>query len=768
MKYIFTILSIFSFALSGNAQWVTTVAGVLEVPGFNDGPALSSRFFNPHGIATDSLGNVYVADRYNHTIRKFDPITNTVSTFAGTAGQSGSIDGVGAAARFNEPWGICSTPGGVLYVADTKNNKIRRVKPNGTVSTIAGSGNYGTSNGPSLSATFGNPTGIEVDGVGNIYVADHLTHIIRKISTNNIVSTIAGTPYIPGNVDGQGSDAQFWRPYGLTLDNDGNILVADEWNHKIRKVTPSGQVTTLAGNGQVALVNGDVASASFNYPWDVTVDDNGNIYVADGYNYVIRKITPFGQVSSLAGKPQVSGGVDGEGSAASFSGATAVAWCSKSHSIYVGDAYNHLVRNISLDGEPIPTLNIFNLNGTTQLCEGDNLSLQAGPTGYDSYLFYVDGNLEQEGNQPNFQIDSLTAGQHIINAEAFYLGQTIVSNSFTFDITPLPQPNISVVGELTFYEGDSVILIANGSGDFLWSDAATTQTNTIFDSGTYFVEETVNGCTGKSELVVVEVIPLPNDVFLTVNGPTTLCPGESTELLSSAGGHNQWLKDGWFIDGATATSLRVEESGLYQVQVTDPNTGIINLSESVSVSVAPPNDIDFEAYPQQAVPGDEISFNTTGSTPLATYLWDFGDANGADNSSAEQRPVYVYEQEGFYSVSLVVTDTFGCAKTITKPNYISVFQNEVVIVPGLFIPSAFTPNGDGVNDLFKVRGAQGNVYMAIYNHWGEAIFVADNATKGWDGTRYGIPAQNGTYTYLVIVQTADGPQEIAGHITLLR
>ena len=176
MKYVkLSLLSslLFTFHII-SAQHVSTVAGVLETPGFNDGAALSARFFNPHGIAIDEEGNLYIADRYNHTIRKLS-IDGTVSTLAGKAGFSGTTDGVGEEARFNEPWGICAAPDGTLFIADTKNNKIRQVSIDGSVTTIAGTGNFGSSDGFGLTTTFGNPTGIERDSLGNIYLS--LIHI---------------------------------------------------------------------------------------------------------------------------------------------------------------------------------------------------------------------------------------------------------------------------------------------------------------------------------------------------------------------------------------------------------------------------------------------------------------------------------------------------------------------------------------------------------------------------------------------------------------
>ncbi|GAB4251235.1 MAG: hypothetical protein Kow0027_15100 [Saprospiraceae bacterium] len=769
MRVHLTTLCLFIAWLHVSGQWVQTVAGVLETPGFNDGAALSARFFNPHGIAVDGQGKVYVADRYNHTIRLYDPATQSVTTLAGQHGESGSLDGQGTNARFNEPWGLCVTTDGTVYVADTKNNKIRKVTPEGIVTTVAGTGNYGTSNGAALASTFGNPTGIEIDDAGNLYVADHLTHIIRKISPGGTVTTIAGTPYIPGDQDGTGNQAQFWRPYGLTLDNEGNIIVADEWNHKIRKVTPAGVVTTIAGTGVKGLTNGPGATATFNYPWDVTVDPEGNIYVADGYNYVIRKITPGGQVSSLAGTPQTSGGVDGPAQLATFSGATAVAWEYGQGTIYVGDAYNHLIRRIIFDEAPPTTVTLVNLSGTTQLCEGDFLQVEAQPNTYAAYRFFLDGELIQDNGSASASVGNLDVGNHDLYVEVVNGTDTVESNSIQFAVSPVPQTSISVVGELSFYEGDSVTLVASGVGDFLWSNGETTQTITVHNSGTYYVQLTQNGCTGVSDPVVVEVIPLPDEVTITADGDNVLCFGEVITLTSSQPDSNQWLKDGWEIPAATGQSLEVTEPGSYQVRRLD--NGITAFSNIIEITEAPAVSLDIEATPVRAEPGTAVTFNVLTESNLTAYAWDFGDPDsGEANFSAAAAPVHVYEKEGTYTVSLRATDSYQCEHAVTKPSLVRIAENPVVPVGGeLFLPTAFSPNGDGVNDLFRLRGTlPEDLLITIYNQWGEVLYQSENPDFAWDGTRKGLPVHSGTYTYVLEIRNGNSTQLQSGHVTLLR
>jgi len=749
---------------SSKAQLVSTVAGVLETPGFNDGEALSSRFFNPHGIAVDGEGNIYIADRYNHTVRKLS-VAGMVTTIAGKAGFSGSQDGQGETARFNEPWGLCVSEDGVIYVADTKNNKIRRVEQDGRVKTIAGTGNFGSSNAQGLAATFGNPTGIELDAFGNLYVADHLTHIIRKVDGQGMVTTIAGIPYIPGDSDGVGRDAQFWRPYGLTLDKEGNILVADEWNHKIRKVTPAGTVTTVAGTGEVGLIDGASEQTAFNYPWDLTVDADNNIYVADGYNYVIRKIESNGNVSSYAGTPSTSGGVDGVGAAATFSGATSITWDKITGSLFVGDAYNHLVRSITTEAKP--SLTLINSTGKTTICQGDNFNVRANTNAFDNYAFYVDGILLQNSVEPTFTVPILEVGTHQIQVEAIWEASVIASNIITVNVVAGTQPTISVVGEISFYEGDSTILIANGTGDFLWSNGATTQTITVKTSGNYTVQvsDETNACAGVSAPVEIVVLIQPVAAEITIEGNVAICAGGQTTLVSSYATGNQWLKDGWTIPEAQNQTLSVTEAGFYQVQVEDPITRVLLFSEAVEITELTNEEIlDFEADLTIIQPGETVTFSILGNDTM-TCSWDFGDENsGATNRSAENNPSYQYENVGMYDVQLFVENELGCRDTLTKLNYIT-----VAVERDLFIPTAFTPNDDGINDRFLVRGQNLQSFnLQVYNQWGGLLYATQNQMDGWDGWSNGRAVSCGTYTYLITYSSEGQTAYLSGHLTLIR
>ena len=263
---------------------VSTLAG--STSGYTDGTGTSAKFFNPIGVAVDGAGNVYVADLYNHRIRKITA-SGVVSTLAGS-GTSGYTDGTGTSAQFKYPSGVAVDGAGNVYVADRVNHRIRKITTSGVVSTLAGSGTSGYTDGTGTSAQFKSPRGVAVDGAGNVYVADQENHRIRKITASGVVSTLAGSTY--GYADGTGTSAKFDSPIGVAVDGAGNVYVADQDNHRIRKITTSGVVSTLAGSTH-GYTDGTGTSAQFKYPTGVAVDGAGNVYVADQYNHRIRKIT---------------------------------------------------------------------------------------------------------------------------------------------------------------------------------------------------------------------------------------------------------------------------------------------------------------------------------------------------------------------------------------------------------------------------------------------------------------------------------------------
>lgn len=295
-------------------------------------------FYSPAGIAVDAAGNVYVADYGNDMIRKITP-QGVVSTLAGS-GVQGNVNGTGEDASFNRPSGVAVDANGNVYVADAGNSLIREVSPVGVVTTIAGGDTTGAVNGPGSSATFNYPTGLALDASGNLYVADAGNNVIRLISKAGVVSTFAGSI--------TDTTALFNNPTGVALDANNNVYVAGYINNNILQINQAGAINIFAGTGAPGALNGPAASATFYYPSGVAVDATGNIYVADEVNNLIRKIAVNGTVSTLAGNG-TAGAADSTGTAASFNGPAGLA-VDAAGNVYVADANNNLIRKITPAG----------------------------------------------------------------------------------------------------------------------------------------------------------------------------------------------------------------------------------------------------------------------------------------------------------------------------------------------------------------------------------------------------------------------------------
>lgn len=329
---------------------VTTFAGSAAESGSQDGHRTVARFKFPGGIAVDAAGNIYLADRGNFTIRKIST-DGQVTTLAGMAGQSGSDDGEGAAARFQDPTGVAISRSGNLFVTDSRDYTVRKVTPTGSVTTFAGMpGQSVHADGTGNSARFRTPRGIVVDADDNIFVADYGSNTIRKITPTAVVTTFVGSPGVEGNADGTSTQARFSGPMGLSVGPSGSLLVVDFLNHTIRKITSAGVVSTLAGSiGQAGWEDGVGAAARFSAPQGVTMDTAGNAYVGDSGNNAIRKITPMAVVTTLAGLGTRFGSSDGAAGDATFRAPRGVA-IDRAGNVYVGDSSNGTVRKISPAG----------------------------------------------------------------------------------------------------------------------------------------------------------------------------------------------------------------------------------------------------------------------------------------------------------------------------------------------------------------------------------------------------------------------------------
>ena len=281
------------------AGTITTAAGTGR-RGFNgDGaPAIEARLSFPHGVAAGGYGNLYIADTGNNRIRKLDA-GGTITTVAGTGARGFSGDGGPASdARLNGPYGVAPDGSGNLYIADTRNNRIRMVDAEGTITTVAGTGTTGFSGDgdPATAAQLNSPSGMAVDGSGNLYIADTGNHRIRKLDAEGTITTVAGTGTSGFNGDGgPATEAQLNDPHGVSVDGSGNLYIADTGNHRIRKVDADGTITTVAGTRTQGFGGdgGPATEAQLRNPYGVTQDGSGNLYIADTNNHRIRLLTPM-------------------------------------------------------------------------------------------------------------------------------------------------------------------------------------------------------------------------------------------------------------------------------------------------------------------------------------------------------------------------------------------------------------------------------------------------------------------------------------------
>lgn len=316
---------------------VSTFAGS-GVAGFADGVGTAASFCNPRALGIDAAGNLYVGDREGYRIRKVTP-AGVVTTIAGN-GTVGFVDG--PSSMMSSCVGLWSAPNGTVYFMDRDYPSVRKIV-NGVVTTIAGDGTVGYVDGPGNTARFNFPRGVAVDTSGNIFVSDSGNNCIRKVAPNATVTTFAGNG-TAGFADGTGQSALFYGLGNLAIDAQNNLYVTDVGNQRIRKITPAGVVTTLAGNGLTGYADGLGTNVMMNTPYGITLDPQGNIYFTEDYNNRVRKLSPQGWVTTIAGNGGTAA-VNGAGYAASFNTPSGIA-VDASGNLYIADLGNQLIRVI--------------------------------------------------------------------------------------------------------------------------------------------------------------------------------------------------------------------------------------------------------------------------------------------------------------------------------------------------------------------------------------------------------------------------------------
>jgi sugar lactone lactonase YvrE len=523
---------------------VSTIAGTAKVSGTVNGTGPAAQFTNPISISVDGNGNLYVADQNGDaSIRKIAP-GGVVTTLAGKTGFNGYVDGTGTAAEFDAPWGVGVDTAGNVYVGDTNNNLIRKVTPGGVVTTIAGTPGSGNANGTGTAARFNITVGVAVDGNGNLYVADEDNDLIRKITPSGVVTTLAGSPGNAGSADGTGSAAQFNFPAGLTVDGAGNVFVSDTGSNTIRKITPAGAVTTVAGTpGTSGSANGTGSAALFDIPIGIVVDGNDNLYVCERGNQTIRKITSGGVVTTLAGQAGSNGSADGTGSAARFNLPAGIT-IDGNGNLFVTDATNALIREVTPAGV---VTTIAGLAGNPGSADG---------TGSAARFFFPVG----------------------ISAD-------VNGNLFVADNTNDTIRRVTQAGVVTTIGGiPSIFGSTDGTGpSALFNNPEGIAVDSL---GNVWVGDTLNDTIRKGTLSgSPQIITQPSPHFSSLGGSVTFS-------VSAAGGSAltyQWNFNSAAIAGATSSSytiasVQASDAGTYTVTITDADGSITSAGANLTVN----------------------------------------------------------------------------------------------------------------------------------------------------------------------------------------
>ncbi|MEI8280041.1 MAG: T9SS type A sorting domain-containing protein [Bacteroidota bacterium] len=722
------------FLLSCNvaiAQNITTVAGT-GVAGFNGNyiPAISAELNIPAGIVLDPAGNLYIADNANQRVRKVSP-SGIIKTIAGNtiAGYTGD-GGIDTVAQLNTPRGLAMDLAGNLYIADANNHCIRKINTSGIITTIAGNGIPGFygDNGPAASCYLNFPSSIACDASGNIYVSDLNNQRIRKIASSGIITTIAGTGVQGYNGDNiLAINAQLNNPTGIATDAAGDLYIADEYSHRVRKIDHiTNMITTIAGTGNWGF-NGDggpATNALLSAPYGVCVDPMGNVYIAEYSNQRIRKVTPSGIISTVVGNGVATyGGDGGPASSAQVNNPVAVITDANGN-LYIDDQGNNRIRKMVAPPSVTLTVSPSNI-----VCASANIVFTATASNTSSTTFQWVKN----GNVIPGVTGSTYSPTNLVTGDTIYCNLTsssVWSNHIGMTIKPIPStPTAS--GNSPLCPGATLNLQSSSSSSHIyygWTGPNTFASNLenpsrtnmqSADSGIYSVVaiDSVNQCPSFPATVniVVNSATIPT---VTLNGPSMVCHNALATYLANTNVTNasyQWRVNN-IITGTNSSyaytplngdhiycKVTVPSGTCFTIDTAISNTLTLSVVDTIAVSGSIAGD---SAVCHNALAVDSVISMVVG----ASYDWK---VNGT--SIGVTSPKYYYAPTNGYLVSCQVSAPVGsCYWPITAisnslPMAVSIPLPSIYISgpasshtgDSVFVNAILTNAGSGYSILWK-------------------------------------------------------------------
>ncbi len=745
---------------------ISTVAGGLGFGGFSgDGAAATAAQLNhPAGVAADSAGNIYIADIYNNRIRKVDAVTGDVSTFAGNGETGDSGDNAAAsAARLDNPESLAMDSAGNLYIADTYNHRVRKVDAvTGIITTVAGSGTRGLSgdDGAAASAQLDEPRGVALDGDDNLYIADTTNHRIRKVdAVTKTITTVAGSGTGGGAGGAFGGDnglataAQLNYPQGVALDGDDNLYIADTTNNRIRKVDAVTKTITTFAGGETGGFNGDdglATAAQLLLPSDVAADSSGNIYIADTWNQRIRWVDASGNIHTLAGSGAsgyYNGGFSGDGglaTAAQLNRPQGLA-VDGSGNVYIADTWNDRIRKVGPPPGPAPnavltanpttitsgqsaTLTVASANALSAVIQPDDLTVTFDPMGADSvtvtpattttYTLTVTG--------ANNVTDTDTATVTVTPAPTATLTASpatiTAGQSATLTVT-----STNAASAVINPGGLTVTLEADGTGSVNVSPATTTTyTLTVTDANNATATVTVNASPSATLTASPTAITAGQSATLTVASTNAasavINPGNLSVTLDSM--------------GAGSVNVSPATTTTYTLTVTDANNATDTDTATVTVTDAP--SATLTASPTAITAGQSATL-TVASTNAASAVINPGnlsvtlDSMGAGSVNVSPATTTTY--------TLTVTDANNATDTATvtvtdapsatltaSPTAITAGQSATLTVASTNAASAVINPGNLSVTLDSMGAGSVNVSPATTTTYTLTVTDANNAT----------------------------------------